>query len=606
MIGAARAERLAMWTMAALAFAGLLMLPAVASNFTVSNTTFFLLSVPLVLGVALLWGHCGILSFGQVAFFGIAGYTYAVIMGNASGGWIWTVIAASSALLLVGVVAAFFGYFVFYGRVSAWITPILTLALTLVLELFLGQTSGYQWRIGAALLGGFNGMNLIPPLSIGNLEFSVFDNSLFYLTTAVCLILFVALELFSRTRTGAIVRSIRDDTERAELLGHNVRLIQTIVFVVSALLAATSGLLYVWWGNYIDPSSFGLINATVPVIYAVVGGKESFLCVTLATLLLGYLADALSAQGGQYAFVLNGALLLAAMLFFPTGIILELGKSLFAICRRLARGAVAPANQETKPIVGSPRASASAPLLPAGVAENPASGRRDVLHVDAVSKRFGGVVAVDALTLSARRGEICCIVGPNGAGKSTLFNLICGRLRQDSGTITFANRNLRSLQPHERCRLGLAIKFQSNRVFSALSVDENLLVAGRQEIGEVARSMLTSYGLSRAGDHLALELGPVQRQVLELVMALRSGPHLLMLDEPTVGMTAPDVRALARVIRSLPSMDVTLLIVEHDMEFVRLVADRIIVMHRGRHYAAGSVSEIEQHAGVREIYLGSA
>ena len=181
-----------MWTTAAIAFAGLLLLPAVASSFTVSITTFFLVSVPLVLGLALLWGHCGILSFGQAAFFGIAGYTYAVIMGNLPGQWIWTVIAAASALLLVTVVAAFFAYFVFYGRVSAWITPILTLALTLVLELFLGQTSGYQWRIGAALLGGFNGMNLIPPLKIGNLGFSVFDNSLFYLSTTICLILFLS------------------------------------------------------------------------------------------------------------------------------------------------------------------------------------------------------------------------------------------------------------------------------------------------------------------------------------------------------------------------------------------------------------------------------
>ena len=494
----------------------------------------------------------------------------------------------------------------FYGRVSAWITPILTLALTLVLELFLGQTSGYQWRIGAALLGGFNGMNLIPPLKIGNLGFSVFDNSLFYLSTTICLILFLSLEVFRHTRTGAIVRSIRDDTERAELLGHNIRLIQMIVFVVSALLAALSGLLYVWWGNYIDPSSFGLTNATLPVIYAVVGGKESFICVTLATLSLGYLADALSAQGGQYALVLNGALLLVAMLFFPNGIVLELGNALFAVGQRLAQGAVVPSGKEMMLTDKGPRASASASSsIEANLAASPASDRGHVLHVDAVSKRFGGVVAVDELTLAVRRGEICCIVGPNGAGKSTLFNLICGRLQQDSGAITFADRDLRSLQPHERCRLGLAIKFQSSRVFSTLSVSENLLVAGRQEIGEVARNMLARYDLACAGDHLAVDLGPVQRQVLELVMALRSGPHLLMLDEPTVGMTAPDVRELAQVVRSLPGMHLTLLIVEHDMEFVRLVADRIIVMHRGRHYAAGSINEIEQHAGVREIYLGS-
>jgi branched-chain amino acid transport system permease protein len=606
MTGAARGERLALWTTGAMVFGGLLLLPSTTSSFTVSNTTFFLVSVPLVLGLALLWGHCGILSFGQVAFFGIAGYAYAVIMGNASEAWIWTIIAAALALLLVAIVSAFFAYFVFYGRVSGWITPILTLALTLVLELFLGQTSGYQWRIGAALLGGFNGVNLIPSLKIGGREFSVFNNSLFYLTTAICLVLFVGLELFSRTRTGAIVRSIRDDAERAELLGHNVRLIQTIVFVVSAILAGLSGLLYVWWGNYIDPSSFGLINATLPVIYAVVGGKESFLCVTLATLSLGYLADTLSAQGGQYAFVVNGALLLAAMLFFPNGIILELGKWLLAVGRRLARGTGSSSGEEAMPpFDGGPEASARALSTQMSVAGSPTANGSPVLSVDAVSKRFGGLVAVDELTLSVKNGEICCIVGPNGAGKSTLFNLISGRLIQDSGTIRFAGRDLGPLQPHERCRLGLAMKFQSSRVFSTLSVAENLLVAGRQEIGEVARGMLASYGLLVIGDDLAADLGPVQRQVLELVMVLRSGPQLLMLDEPTVGMTAPDVRALAQVIRSLPGMDITLLIVEHDMEFVRLVADRIIVMHRGRYYAAGSVSEIEQHAGVREIYLGS-
>jgi ABC-type branched-subunit amino acid transport system ATPase component/ABC-type branched-subunit amino acid transport system permease subunit len=605
MTGPTRGERLALWTTAAIVFGGLLLLPSTASSFTVSNTTFFLVSVPLVLGLALLWGHCGILSFGQVAFLGIAGYAYAVIMGNVSEEWIWTVIAAASALLLVAIVSTFFAYFVFYGRVSSWITPILTLALTLVLELFLGQTSGYQWRIGTALLGGFNGMNLIPSLKIGGREFSVFDNSLFYLATTICLLLFVGLELFGRTRAGAIVRSIRDDPERAELLGHNVRLIQTIVFVVSAILAGVSGLLYVWWGNYIDPSSFGLINATLPVIYAVVGGKESFLCVTVATLWLGYLADALSAQGGQYAFVVNGALLLAAMLFFPNGIILELGKWLFAAGRRLARGTIVSSGEEVMASDGGREASAGALSIQMNVAGSPAANGSPVLSVDAVSKRFGGLVAVDELTLSVKSGEICCIVGPNGAGKSTLFNLISGRLMQDSGTITFAGRDLRPLQPHERCHLGLAIKFQSSRVFSTLSVAENLLVAGRQEIGEVARSMLASYGLSVVGDDLAADLGPVQRQVLELVMVLRSGPQLLMLDEPTVGMTAPDVRALAQVIRSLPGMHITLLIVEHDMEFVRLVADRIIVMHRGRYYAAGSVSEIEQHAGVREIYLGS-
>jgi urea transport system permease protein len=602
----ARLDRLILWVSAAAVFGGLLLLPTFAGNFTVSNTTFFLVSVPLVLGLALLWGHCGILSFGQVAFFGLAGYTYAVIMGNVADTSIWTNLATLSALILVAVVSAFFGYFVFYGRVSSWITPILTLALTLVLELFLGQTSGYQWRIGKALLGGFNGMNVIPPLRIGDHQISVLDNSLFFLAVGLCAVLFLGLELFSRSRMGTVVRAIREDAERAELLGHNVRRIQVMVFVVAALLAALSGLLYVWWGNYIDPSSFGLINATIPVIYVVVGGKESFLAVILATLSLSYFADLLSVQGGQYAFVVMGALLLVAMLFFPNGIILEAGLHAAALLR--PRAAQVSAGAESAPRRSMP----AQPIQlhdPSNFQPNMARyscSEDHVLRVDGLSKHFGGLSAVDQLTLSVDRGEICCIVGPNGAGKSTLFNLICGRLRQDSGTIIFAHRELDMLQPHARCRLGLAIKFQSSRLFNALTVRENLMVAGSRPIGSMARAMLAGCQLSEREAVPASTLGPAQRQILEIVMALRSEPQLLMLDEPTVGMTAPEVRAMAKVFRALAANGITLLIVEHDMEFVREVADRIVVLHRGRYYASGSVNEIERHPGVREIYLGSA
>jgi branched-chain amino acid transport system permease protein len=600
-----RLDSLAPRIAAVLVFGGLLLLPAFASNFALSNATFFLVSVPLVLGLVLLWGHCGILSFGQVAFFGIAGYSYAIIMANLADHSGWSMIATFSSLALVAAVSAIFGYFVFYGRVSGWITPILTLALTLVLELFLGQTSGYEWRIGKALLGGFNGMNVIPPLRLGGHPFSVSDDSLFLLSVALCACLFAGLEIFGRTRTGAVVRAVRDDAERAEVLGYDVRRIQVVVFVISALLAGLSGLLYVWWGNYIDPSSFGMVNATLPVIYVVVGGKESYLAAVIATLGLGYLADLLSVQGGQYAFVVNGALLLAAMLFFPAGIVRQAGLWVVPLLRRLP---VALALQPKAPFQRfqernrGPSHSAAAPEFKSGSAKRESS----LLRVDSISKHFGGLSAVDELTLDVGFGEICCIVGPNGAGKSTLFNLICGRLRQDSGAIVFAGRNLDRYPPHERCRLGVGIKFQTTRVFNELSVHDNLAVAGSLELNGIARDLLATYNMSETDDLAASRLGPVQRQVLEIVMALRSGPQLLMLDEPTVGMTAPDVRALAQVFRALSAAGMTLLIIEHDMEFVREVAERIVVLHRGRYYAEGTVSEIEQHQGVREIYLGSA
>lgn len=311
------------WFVFALVAVYLLTYPLYASAFTASNLAYYLLNIPLAFGLSLLWGYGGILSFGQVAFFTIAGYAYGIIAGNLIGS-VGTILGTVTGLGLVILVAAVFGYFVFYSRVQMWIVPILTLVLTLLLENFLGLTAGYQWRIGSVLLGGYNGMTGIPPLMIGQFEF--LDSAFYYEVVFVVYLTYFAMRILVNSHFGQIIVAIREDVLRTEMLGYDVRLIQLIVFVIAAFLSAISGLLYVQWGFYITPSSAGLLQATLPIIWVAVGGRNSLIAVAITTYLLNMINYTLSSQGNQYAFVIMGALLVFVMLFTPKGIVVEIAE----------------------------------------------------------------------------------------------------------------------------------------------------------------------------------------------------------------------------------------------------------------------------------------
>lgn len=314
------------WAAFGLAAAGLLLYPLVGSVFALSNFANFALYVPMGLGLALLWGYGGVLSFGQAAFFGIAAYVYGIVAGNLAGSPWATALGALGGITASVVVAAAFGYFVFYGQVSGWIIPLLTLVLSLILETFMAQTAGYQWRAGRVLLGGYNGMTGIPSLKIAGIEFHGASTAFYLLVAAILLAAYLGLRCLVNSRYGHVVAGIRDDADRTRLLGYNVNLIQVQVFMLAAALAAVSGILYASWGNYVNPASMGLLAATVPVIWTAVGGRRSLLAVLLSTLALRYLADALAVRGGEYAFLILGALLLATMLFFPDGIVVTLAR----------------------------------------------------------------------------------------------------------------------------------------------------------------------------------------------------------------------------------------------------------------------------------------
>jgi ABC-type uncharacterized transport system ATPase subunit len=230
-----------------------------------------------------------------------------------------------------------------------------------------------------------------------------------------------------------------------------------------------------------------------------------------------------------------------------------------------------------------------------------------LLYADDLQIRFGGVVVLQGVSLAIERGELCCIIGPNGAGKSTLFNMLAGTLRPAEGRIRFEGSDIIGLPVHRFARLGIVRKFQVPSLFDSLTVRDNLDVAGcgmeaaqrNARIGE----LIGLLALGELSDIRAGELAHGHKQWLEIGMALVGGPKLLLLDEPTAGMTAEETRATADLLLGLRGR-MAVIVIEHDMRFVRAVDSRTMVLHQGRIIADGPFSEIERDATVRDIYLG--
>lgn len=242
-----------------------------------------------------------------------------------------------------------------------------------------------------------------------------------------------------------------------------------------------------------------------------------------------------------------------------------------------------------------------------------------MLDVERVSKHFGGVSAVDDVTLQVATGEIRCLVGPNGAGKTTLFNLIAGALRPTSGTIRFKGRDVTGLSSRRLSRLGVARKYQAPSVFDEFSVRQNLSVAldGKRHLRELLRhdrgaaariaGAAEELGLGDRLDVRAGHLAHGERQWLEIGMVLINQPELLLLDEPTAGMTREETVATEGLVRRIAqSRGLTTIVIEHDINFVRALADKITVLHRGRVLLEGSADEVEGDPEVRRVYLGEA
>ncbi len=230
-----------------------------------------------------------------------------------------------------------------------------------------------------------------------------------------------------------------------------------------------------------------------------------------------------------------------------------------------------------------------------------------LLEAEGLRRVFGGLVAVDRVDLAIAHGDLTCIIGPNGAGKSTLFNMLCGSIRPSAGRIRFEGRDMVGVEPHRFARVGIARKFQVPGVFESMSVLDNLMVAARSlapvAAAARARELMQLLSLDAEPGALAGELAHGQKQWLEIGMGLMSAPKLLLLDEPTAGMSGEETRRTADLLLGLKGRTAVIAI-EHDMRFVRQLACRTMVLHQGRMIAEGPYAEIEANDLVRDVYLG--
>jgi branched-chain amino acid transport system ATP-binding protein len=232
-----------------------------------------------------------------------------------------------------------------------------------------------------------------------------------------------------------------------------------------------------------------------------------------------------------------------------------------------------------------------------------------ILETRDLNKRFGGLHVTSNVNFVLDEGEIHCLIGPNGAGKSTLFRLILGEHAPSSGSILYAGQDITSLKSFERIRRGMSVKFQVPGIFKALSARQNLEIAlqhhleGGSLAAEVKR-LLAFLNLSEAAAQLAGSLSHGQKQWLEIGMAIGLKPKLLLLDEPTAGMSPAETHATGEIVKTLNADGVTILAVEHDMSFVRQVAQRVTVLHLGKIFAQGTIEDVVADERVTEIYLG--
>ncbi len=561
------------------------------------------------LSLDLVWGYGGIFSFGQTAFFGLAAYVYGVLAIN----WLRPVGDTFAPILVAavlggGLFAALLGYFLFYSRIGDVQIAIITYAVTLVL---LTVATGLQVRIGRAVVGGENGMTGIPGLVWGlpgspDKEFKAPE--LYLVVIVVSLALYGGLQVLMRAPFGRIIRGMRVNEVRTELLGYDIRAYRLVTFALGGTIAGLAGALRAAWGNFIAPPVFDLTGAALVVIWVLVGGRGTLIGAFVGAILVSALSYWLggSAGSGQATLIL-GVILVLAVLFFPGGVVGTVSRGWNWLRRSLPGSfrAIQPAAPET-PARSSPE---TAPAVTVHAPDGAQADTPVALQTVNVVKYFGGLQAVAGVSLAFRANRVYCLIGPNGAGKSTYFNLLVGRYRPNAGRVLYLGQDITYWEPHRRVRAGIGIKLQVASIYGELPVRENVWLAAYAHQRSTVKAeascdeILARIGLADKGAELAGNLSHGEQQWLEIGMVTALFPKVILLDEPTAGMTREETARTAQIVEQL-AQTATVIIVEHDMDFVRRLGVSVEVFHQGRVFATGTVDDLRSNEAVLDIYLG--
>lgn len=574
------------------AVALLALAPLVLQSFTVTLLNYIGVYALVALGLVLLTGIGGMVSFGQAAFVGVGAYATAwLTTRHAASPWL----GLAFALTLTGLLALVLGALTL--RLKGHFLSLGTLAWGLAISFLFGNIDG---------LGNFNGISQIPPISLGPVSLAG-TVPMFYLIWAVvgvCLLLSANL---LRSRMGRAMRVLRGGNILAESLGVDAFRVRLALFVIAALLAALSGWLEAHLSRYVSPTPYGAGPGIEYLMMAIIGGAGTLFGAVVGAGVIALLKNAVQ---DWFPVLFPGAPGQLQVVAFATLFILFLQRS---------RDGLVPALARFLPAV---RGEIPPPAAPLARRVQPARGEV-LLSVEGVQRRFGGLVAVNDVSFTVAAGEIVALIGPNGAGKSTMFNLLTGALKVNHGRVVFAGEEISSRPQRAIARAGIARTFQHLKLRPHMTLLDNVLLGAhpRLEAGLVAGALtlrrdeeararaeamrlLERVGLGDRPFALAGNLPLGNQRVLEIARALAADPALLVLDEPAAGLRRQEKLALAELLRSLRADNLTILLVEHDMEFVMGLCDRIVVMDFGSKIAEGLPAAIRNDARVQEAYLG--
>ena len=575
-------------------FAWFLALPLLmtAANSTVSLGTEIVVFTLLAIAYNLLMGYTGLVSFGHSAFFGLGGYAAGLTQIHVAQGMGVPLLAGVAAAALAGAAIGFL-----LMRKRGVYFSLLTLAFT---QMFFYIVYG-----ATAVTGGENGLGGIErfPVSLGPLRLDLADKRVYYYVAAA--LAAAAIWLLWRivhSPFGRVLEAIRENEQRASFVGYDVKRYKLTAFVVSCAFSGLAGALYTFLLNFAYPESLHVTMAGEIAAMTLVGGMRSFVGPAVGAAVFVFMRDTLSSWTQNW-LIYFGVIFIAFVMFSPNGIV-GVAERLRGLRRRAEVGGDAP-----------PAAVVAAPAAAPG----PAAAVETLLEVRGLTRRFGALAAVDGASFQVRRGELRSIIGPNGAGKTTLFNLLTGLLPADGGEARVRGTAITALLPHRIVALGVSRSFQIISVFHALTVFENVRIAAQAkhrcrfamladsrsfaDLNDEALRLLAAVGLADKAGALAANLSHGDQRLLEIALALATRPELLLLDEPLAGLAAHERVRVADLIRTL-HRSLTIVLIDHDIDQVLALSDRITVLHQGRVIAEGGPAEIQQNADVQTAYLG--